>query len=307
MDIVGALMEAGFFRVVAVPGDACDVAAQTVLLALWRYEAERTPGSNEGWIHPYYPASQKAYRAAQRCVRAAEKEGIPLCQRNDIRVKPIFARLPGFTQGRNTLSYTEGAGSRFHVQITTLDKTVDGTISLEAESHATHCGDCQRCMDACPTGAIDESGFHREKCLRNWMLSGKAVPPELRRAMGNRLLGCDECQRCCPHNPKPAGETQPLLPLAELLTRPQETSGALRELIGANLALPNRVLAQVCLLAGNQGRTELLDTLQTLAAHPSETVREHAAWAIDEIRKGGKQPFFAEGSGISCSSGQNTL
>lgn len=307
MDIVGELMEAGFFRVIAVPGDACGVAAQTVLLALWRYEAERTPGLSEVWIHPYYPASQKAYRAVQRCVRAAEKEGIPLRLRNDIRVKPIFARLPGFTQGRNTLSYAEDAGSRFHVQIMTLDQPVAGTISLEAEPHAAHCGDCRRCMAACPTGAIDGEGFHRERCLRNWMLSGKPVPQALRVAMGNRLLGCDECQRCCPHNPPPTGDTRPLVPLEELLTRPKETSAALREMIGANLALPNRVLAQACLLAGSQGRAELLDALRSLAAHPSETVREHAAWAIDEISRRGAQPFFAEGAGISCSSGQNTL
>ena len=79
------------------------------------------------------------------------------------------------------------------------------------------------------------------------------------------------------------------------------------DMIGANLALPNRVLAQACLLAGSQGRAELLDALRSLAAHPSETVREHAAWAIDEISRRGAQPFFAEGAGISCSSGQNTL
>ena len=217
-------------------------------------------------------------------MRCAEAKGVPLRLRTDIRVKPIFARLPGFTQGRNTLSYAEGAGSRFHVQIMTLDMPMDETIPLQEEPHSLHCGDCRRCMTACPTGAIDENGYHREKCLRNWMLTGKPVPPELRIAMGNRLLGCDECQRCCPHNPPPSGATQPLVPLTELLARPKEASAMLRERIGANLALPNRVLAQACLLAGCQGREDLVDTLQALAAHPSETVREHAAWAEKQIR-----------------------
>ena len=307
MDVVRELIGAGFFRVIAVPGNACGTVEHTVLLALWRYEAEGAPGTSEGWIHPYYPASQRAYRAAQHCVRCAEAKGVPLRLRNDIRVKPIFARLSGFTQGRNTLSYAEGAGSRFHVQIMTLDMPMDETIPLQEEPHSLHCGDCRRCMTACPTGAIDENGYHREKCLRNWMLTGKPVPPELRIAMGNRLLGCDECQRCCPHNPPPSGETQPLVPLAELLARPKEASAALQKLIGVNLALPNRVLAQACLLAGCEGREDLMDTLQSLAAHPSETVREHAAWAEVQITKRRTQPFFAEEARISCSSGQNTL
>ena len=307
MDVCSGLIRAGFFRVVAVRGEACGAAEQTVLLALWRYEAERTPGKGEGWIHPYYSASQRAYRAARDFVTAAQAEGVPLQLRPDIRVKPIFARLPGFSQGRNTLSYAQGAGSRFHVQIMTLDEPVEHALPLENAPHPLHCGDCRRCIAACPTGAIDESGFHREKCLRNWMLTGKPVPAELRAAMGNRLLGCDECQRCCPHNPPPMGETLPLISLETLLKHPGEAASALRETIGTNLALPNRVLAQACLLAGSQGRDDLLETLQRLAVHPSENVREHAAWAAQTIRAARTSPFFEEGAGISCSSGQNTL
>ena len=46
MDVCSGLIRAGFFRVVAVRGEACGAAEQTVLLALWRYEAERTPGQS---------------------------------------------------------------------------------------------------------------------------------------------------------------------------------------------------------------------------------------------------------------------
>ena len=203
--------------------------------------------------------------------------------RDDIRVKPIFARLPGFTQGRNTLSYMDGVGSRFHVQILLSEKTFPVDMALE-EEHGLHCGSCKRCIEACPSGGIDEEGFHREKCLRNWMLSGKPIPEAMRK-MGNRLLGCDNCQRCCPHQPKPMGEPLPPVSLRDLLSNPKETTMTLRPIIGSNLAIPNRALGQACLVAGCSGDTSLLPLLESLKNHPSPLVAEHAAWAVNELEK----------------------
>ena len=273
------LIQAGFDRVVVLCGEDCGYPEYaSVIIALWAYEAEKHPAADGAWIHPYYFASQKAYLAAQKAVEGMD--GVSL--RDDIRVKPIFARLPGFSQGRNTLSYVEGVGSRFHVQIMVSQKPIPATHHLESEPHPLPCGDCRRCLDACPTHAIGEDGFHRERCLRNWMMSGKPVPLEVR-MMGNRLIGCDECQRCCPKNPEPAGESQAPVDLLDLLVRPRETSDILRERIGANLSIPNRVLGQACLMAGCAGRKDLLDALRPLTEHPSEAVRAHAAWAMEQL------------------------
>lgn len=276
MDIRGELLAAGFQRVIALRGADFGIECRTLLLAICTYEAETTPCGEGGWIHPYYPVSQRAYMAAADVTRRAQEAGIGLMLRDDIRVKPVFARLPGFSQGRNTLSYLEGIGSRFHVQIMTLDEDWAPDLVPEA-AHPLHCGDCRACMDACPTGAIDAEGFHRERCLRNWQLSGKIAPEPVRAAMGNRLIGCDECQRCCPHNPLPTAAANATIPLAELLRAPKEASAALKGVIGANLAIPNRVLAQACLLGGAQ------DDLLPLAEHPSEAVREHARWALARL------------------------
>lgn len=279
MDVIRALMGAGFERVIALDGASCGQETATVLLALWRYEAEADVPQGEAWIHPYYLASQRAYRAASAVANAS---GGTWMLRDDIRLKPIFARLPGFAQGRNTLSYAEGIGSRFHVQTLASEAALPGRMTLEEKAHPLMCGDCRRCMAACPTGAIDEKGFHRERCLRNWMLSGKPVP-ETMRAMGNRLIGCDECQRCCPHNPPPKGHEHAAYPLAWLLTSPKEAGNVLREAIGANLALPNRVLGQACLLAGCSGQAALLPVLEKLLLHPSPVVAAHAAWAAERL------------------------
>lgn len=283
-DPVEALLAGGFHRVVVLDGAECGLdAAQSLLLALWFYEAEATPETDGAWIHPYYFASQNAYVVASTLVKSGAFPGLAL--RDEIRVKPIFARLPDFSQGTNTISYVEGVGSRFHVQILTCTPRLPATAHLLMDSKPLHCGACRRCVDACPTNALEGGIFHRERCIRNWMMVGGEVPEEIRSKMGNRLIGCDVCQRVCPHNPPPQGEAHSAVPLADLLCQPKETALALRPLIGVNLTLPNRVLSQSCLLAGCSEDTSLLPLLQPLRNHPSPGVQCHAAWAVAQLEE----------------------
>lgn len=283
MDMVSRLKEAGFSRVMVLDGAECGTEVQALVLALWTYQAEEEPSREEAWIHPYYPASHKAYKAARAMAEEATAAGMPTAVRDDIRLKPIFARLPGLTQGRNTLSYLEGVGSRFHAKLFAVDAPLHPTVHLSREPHRRHCGSCTRCMEACPTGAITADGFVMERCLRYWMLLGKPTPEPLRAAMGNKLIGCDQCQRCCPHNPSPVAEAGETVPLLRLLTQPKTIAAELRDVIGANLTLPNRLLAQACLVAGNSGRSDVLEAVKAIEGHPSPVVQEHAAWAARQL------------------------
>ena len=284
MDIVQNLLEAGFDRVIVLDGAECgcpDVGS--VLLALMPYQAEKEPHANGAWIHPYYYASQRAYRLADDYAKAHAEDGVTW--REDILLKPIFARLPGFSQGRNTLSYSAEYGSRFHVQILTLANAIPPTHHLETERHGLHCGDCHRCEDACPTNALEGGVFHRERCLRNWQVSGQIYPETVRDKIGSRLIGCDECQRCCPHNAPPAGETQPIpVPLEDILDHPKQAAIELRKSIGATITMFNRVLGGACIVAGCTGRTDLLPRLMELTESPSEAVATHAKWAVEQIK-----------------------
>lgn len=271
----------GFAQVIALDGSECGCPeADTILLAFWPYGAEAEP-SDGAWIHPYYYASQQAYEAAAAVAKAHATQGLML--RDDIRVKPIFARLPGFTQGRNTLSYTEQFGSRFHVQIFTLTPGIPATHHLTVENHGLHCGSCLKCVDACPTNALEDGIFHRERCLRNWQMSGQPIPEELRKHMGNKLIGCDICQQVCPHNSPVKNKVNHGIELETLLRSPKEAAVALRPQIGVNLTIPNRVLGQACLIAGCSADEGLLPLLEVLRNHPSPAVAAHAAWAVEQI------------------------
>lgn len=283
MDIIRELLDAGFARVIVLDGQECSCPdAASVLLALWPYEAEKAPYSEDAWIHPYYYSSQRAYRAADDIAKAHAEEGI--LWRDDVLLKAIFARLEGFTQGRNTLSYTEDFGSRFHVQVLTTTEVLPPTHHLQKEKHGLHCGDCHRCEAACPTNALESGVFHRERCLRNWQVSGQIYPEEVREKMGNRLIGCDECQRCCPHNHAPEGETHPIpVPLEDILNNPKAAAIELRKYIGATITMFNRVLGGACIVAGCTGRSDLLPRLMELTESPSEAVAAHAKWAVEKI------------------------
>lgn len=283
MDIVAELNNAGFGRVIVLDGAECGYPeVDSILLALWPYEAEATPAAEEAWIHPYYFASQQAYRAADDIAKVHAADGV--AWREDIRLKPIFARLDGFSQGRNTLSYTEEYGSRFHVQILTMKPGIAATHHLSNDVHPLHCGTCHLCEGACPTNALEGGVFHRERCLRNWQISGQVYPDNVREKMGNRLIGCDDCQRCCPHNHQTAGEAHIPFPLEDILTNPKEAAKVMRDHIGATITMFNRVLGGACIIAGCLERIDLLPYLESLAEHPSAAVAEHAQWSIDRIK-----------------------
>ena len=282
-DIKNRLISAGFSNVFILSGQECGIPEETLIIAAMAYQADS--GIHEtreacAVIHPYYPVSQAAYIAAKEIVEADEH----LQLRPDIRVKPIFARLACMTQGRNTISYLPKIGSRFHVQIFTCDVALEPTDHLMDAPKPLHCGSCSRCFNVCPTHAIDEEGFHRDRCLRNYHLSGKVVPIEIREKMGTAMLGCDLCQSSCPHNPASGLNNAVLTPVVQILKQPAEYAGQVAPLIGYNMAIPNRILSQACIIAGNSGDFSLSSELEKYVSHPSPVVREHCQWAINRLK-----------------------
>ena len=273
------LRQLGFDPVIVLDGACCGIREKRLILCLTRYRAALpAPEVREAVIHPYYPRSQQAYRAAREYAEQCRAGGIPVSLANDLHIKSILNRLPFLKRGKNTLSFLPEGGSRFHVQILTAELDLPVTCVPEETEHAVSCGACTRCMQACPTGAITEEGFLREKCLRFWMMNGKMPPEEIAGRMGNRLMGCDECESCCPMNRGEEREAPLTVPLRDILTG---QGRGLEELIGSNYAIPNRVLTQACLLCACLNRRDLVPELQTLLETTrSAAVRQAAESAL---------------------------
>ena len=99
-------------------------------------------------------------------------------------------------------------------------------IPLAYDHPATsHCGNCTRCIEACPTGALTAEGpFRAERCLSYLTIENREeIPPEMKDKMGNTIYGCDRCQQACPWNTMGAPTREPALhPKEELMTMTRE-------------------------------------------------------------------------------------
>lgn len=100
-------------------------------------------------------------------------------------------------RGKHTLALTREAGSMFFLG----EILVDAPLPL-TEPVSAHCGTCQACLDVCPTQAIVEPGrLDARRCISYLTIElDGPIPIDLRRAIGNRVLGCDDCQLVCPWN-----------------------------------------------------------------------------------------------------------
>lgn len=171
-------------------------------------------------------------------------------------------------------------------------------LELPFDAPATdHCGSCTACLEACPTGAFVAPGMlDSGLCISYQTIESRGPAPEgLRGGIGNHLFGCDVCQEVCPWN-----STIPLPDRAEFRPRP----GIAAPELGGLASLGERefherfagtavrrasyegFLRNVCVALGNESAPGAGRALEALVRHPSELVREHAAWARDRIRKG---------------------
>lgn len=139
---------------------------------------------------------------------------------------PIFERYwatqagIGFI-GRNSQLIIPHHGSYFFLGeiITTLDIAPSTPI-------AAQCGECRRCIDACPVQAIGaDMTIDARRCISCQTIENRGeIPPFVASRLGRRVYGCDTCQEVCPHNSHATGTTiEALQPIEELDTLTYET------------------------------------------------------------------------------------
>ena len=98
--------------------------------------------------------------------------------------------------GKNTMMITREHGSWVVLGTLVTDVEIEPTPPLDLD-----CGRCRLCIDACPTGALDEPGvLDANRCLSFWTQAPAPVPEAYREELGASVYGCDICQDVCPWN-----------------------------------------------------------------------------------------------------------
>ena len=260
--------------------------ASSLIVLLWSYAPASLPSEDEVFVDSYYLASNRAYHAAADFAAHLQKEGYHAQANVSYPARTAALRAGLGITGHNGMVIHPKYGSRVVIILV----ATDAAESLVDHTETSECLRCGRCVTACPTGAIDRNGMcHPERCLRNFMMEGCVVPEETREKFGMKLIGCDVCQRVCPMQPRIASEEGQLFTLDAFMTLDthefRSKLDALSELIGRNVARPQRVRAQLALLAGNRKKPSYVPILKEWANSPHDAVREHAIWALSKIEE----------------------
>ena len=188
--------------------------------------------------------------------------------------------------GKNTLLITERHGSW----------VVLGTLVTVVELEPTpplglDCGSCRLCVDACPTGALDEPGtLDSTRCLSYWTQAPAPVPEVYRAHLGAQVYGCDICQDVCPWNrgieKRRAGASVEGEPHVSLVDWLRADGAELRERY-RRLYVPRndpRWLRRNALVAaGNVGGEQERAAVEQYLSDADDLLREHARWALDQL------------------------
>ena len=198
-------------------------------------------------------------------------------------------------QAKNTMLIAPGLGSFVLLgELLTDLECAPGPL----DDATPRCGQCTRCLEACPTGAfVDAYTLDARRCISYLTIENPgAIPRELRPLVGDHVFGCDVCQDVCPFNaadvqerratgapelaPR-AGYGRPrltrLLAMGAAQFRKWQQSSALRRIHRAQL------LRNVAVALGNVGGVDELPALMHALGEPSPLVRAHVAWAIAQI------------------------
>lgn len=134
----------------------------------------------------------------------------PSLEASHQHLSPIAPTVPSLIRRIPSALHHPSGGSKFFLG--------ELFLNIEADRYdspmKSRCGNCSKCLEACPTGAIkaDEPCLDASRCLSYLTIENRNdIPEELARKMGDTIYGCDRCQQACPWNRFAQPTSEPLL------------------------------------------------------------------------------------------------
>jgi len=203
--------------------------------------------------------------------------------------KPLAEAAGLGFQGKHTVIVSREFGNWLFLGaiFTTAELPVD-------EPERNHCGSCRRCLDVCPTNAFPAPfQLDARRCISYLTIEHKGhIPEELRKGIGNRIFGCDDCLAVCPWNKfaKASREAKLMqredfaaLPLADLARL--DDPGFRTRFSGTPIKRTgrDRFIRNVLIAIGNSGDPSLAEEAVRLLDDQSPLVRAMAVWAVGRL------------------------
>jgi epoxyqueuosine reductase len=190
--------------------------------------------------------------------------------------------------GKNTMLITRRHGSWVVLGTLVTDAEIERSAPLELD-----CGSCTLCIEACPTGALDEPGtLDSTRCLSYWTQAPGSIPEEYRGELGAQVYGCDICQDVCPWNrgiekrregEVPPADAEPHVSLVEWLEQDDEELRTRYERLYFPRKDPRYLRRNALVAAGNARDPELRAAVDGYARNGDPLLREHAEWALERL------------------------
>lgn len=192
--------------------------------------------------------------------------------------------------GKNTMLINRSAGSWFFIG----EIYTDLPLEIDPPYENEHCGRCTACLDECPTKAfVGPYVLDGRRCISYLTIELKgAIPVELRKPMGNRIFGCDDCQLVCPwtrfSHPSNESDFQPRhqlddADLVELFMWDEETFLTKTEGSPIRRTGYENWLRNIAVALGNaKTSNKIIAALEARQEHTSTLVQEHVEWALKQ-------------------------
>lgn len=193
--------------------------------------------------------------------------------------------------GKNTMLVNPKMGSFFFIGALLIDRDIAPDRPFESD----RCGTCTRCIQACPTGALEsERVLDATRCISYLTIELRGpIPENLRAPMGEMIYGCDICQDVCPWNISFARDAAPGLlnpradldvpDLDDLLSLDDEGFRSKFKKSPIKRTKRRGLARNVAIAMANSGNTKHIPTLESAAQDSDSLVREHAEWALEKL------------------------
>ena len=214
--------------------------------------------------------------------------------------KPLAERAGIGWQGKHTNLVSRRFGSWLFLG------SVLTSLEMEPDPASDdHCGACHACLDICPTNAFPAPyQLDARRCISYLTIEHRGpIPTEFRKALGNRIYGCDDCLAVCPWNKFASTAREAGLHARDALRSPALADlaalddAAFRALFSASPIKRigrDRFVRNVLYAIGNSGEAALIPAAAALLDDPDETVREAAGWALAALEAAPAAPSPAK-------------